>query len=190
MGLLLEEADILAAVFRSAQAPIATDPFCVGIAAPDMHTVGRFVAGLLAAHERNRANWVQIWTGTENPPGLDPRRDVHQRGRQARWSRLGHSISAPSGRRSAGRPGELPLFHGMVRIELVPSIRSAAKCIGHLKPIELIEWNARDIARGRHCTEPARGIVEGISPGGELLVALADSIARFRSGSLVLEPGQ
>ena len=114
VGLLLEEADILAAVFRSAQAPIATDPFCVGIAAPDMHTVGRFVAGLLAAHERDRANWVQIWTGTENPPGLDPRRDVHQRGRRARWSRLGHSISTPSGRRSAGRSGELPLFHGMV----------------------------------------------------------------------------
>jgi hypothetical protein len=68
VGLLLEEADILAAVFRSAQVPIATDPFCAGIAAPDMHTVGRFVAGLLAAHERDRANWVQIWTGTENPP--------------------------------------------------------------------------------------------------------------------------
>jgi hypothetical protein len=44
------------------------------------------------------------------------------------------------------------------------------------------------MARGRRCNEPARGIVEGISPAGELLVALADSVARFRSGSLVLEP--
>jgi hypothetical protein len=78
VGLLLEEADILAAVFRSAQAPIATDPFCAGIAAPDMHSVGRFVAGLLAAHERDRANWVQIWT--REPSGLDPGRDVSSAG--------------------------------------------------------------------------------------------------------------
>jgi hypothetical protein len=70
VGLLLEESDILAAVFRSAQVPITVDPFCAGIAAPDTHTIGRFVAGLLAAHERDRANWVQIWTGTENPPQL------------------------------------------------------------------------------------------------------------------------
>lgn len=74
--------------------------------------------------------------------------------------------------------------------ELVPAIRAAARCSGALEPIELMEWNARDMARGRRCLEPARGIVEGISPAGELLVALADSVARFRSGSLVLEPVQ
>ena len=66
-------------------------------------------------------------------------------------------------------------------------IRSAAQLAGNLAPVELAEWDARDMARGRHCTEPARGIVEGVSPAGELLVALADSVARFRSGSLVLE---
>lgn len=74
-----------------------------------------------------------------------------------------------------------------VLADLVPAVRAAASAGGSLSAIELIEWNARDIARGRRCTEPARGIVEGISPSGELLVALADSIARFRSGSLVLD---
>ena len=60
--------------------------------------------------------------------------------------------------------------------------------IGMLKEIEMIEWNARDLARGRMCIAPARGTVAGITPAGELRVALADSVARFRSGSLVLDP--
>jgi hypothetical protein len=30
-------------------------------------------------------------------------------------------------------------------------------------------------------------VVAGITPGGELRVALADSVARFRSGSLILD---
>ena len=77
-----------------------------------------------------------------------------------------------------------------VLVDLVPAVRTAATCGGNLKPIELIEWDARDMARGRKCSEPARGIVEGINAGGELLVALADSVARFRSGSLVLEQRQ
>jgi hypothetical protein len=63
----LEEADILAAVFRSALVPITVDPFCAGIAAPDTHTIGRFVADLLAAHERSRSNAIRIWTDSENP---------------------------------------------------------------------------------------------------------------------------
>ena len=64
----IDEIDILEALFRSAAAPIATDPFCAGIAAPDTRTIGRFVAGLLAAHERGRKNWVQVSTFDENPP--------------------------------------------------------------------------------------------------------------------------
>jgi BirA family biotin operon repressor/biotin-[acetyl-CoA-carboxylase] ligase len=117
---------------------------------------------------------------------------------EARWRQgklewvaigMGVNITAPDDMPLAGS-----LDPGTRRIEvleeLVPSIRGAAKCAGVLRPIEMIEWNARDLARGRHCSEPARGVVEGISPAGELLVALADSVARFRSGSLVLDPRQ
>ena len=71
--------------------------------------------------------------------------------------------------------------------ELIPAIRAAARASGPLQPAELEEFNARDLARGRTCIEPARGRVAGITPSGELLVALADSVAPFRSGSLVLE---
>jgi BirA family biotin operon repressor/biotin-[acetyl-CoA-carboxylase] ligase len=92
-------------------------------------------------------------------------------------------------------PDDVPmagsLDSGIARLEvlgdLIPAIRSAAAATGLLSEIELAEWNARDLARGRSCSQPARGIVEGITPAGELRVALADSVARFSSGSLVLD---
>jgi BirA family biotin operon repressor/biotin-[acetyl-CoA-carboxylase] ligase len=79
---------------------------------------------------------------------------------------------------------------GTSRIEvlsdLVPAVRLAAAAAGPLTPSELEEYNARDLARGKSCVQPALGRVAGITPAGELLVALADSVASFRSGSLVL----
>jgi BirA family transcriptional regulator, biotin operon repressor / biotin---[acetyl-CoA-carboxylase] ligase len=77
-----------------------------------------------------------------------------------------------------------------VLVELVPSLRLAAGATGPLGAEELEEFNARDLARGRICIQPARGRVAGITPTGELLVALADTVAPFRSGSLVLEDTQ
>jgi BirA family biotin operon repressor/biotin-[acetyl-CoA-carboxylase] ligase len=74
--------------------------------------------------------------------------------------------------------------------ELIPAMRLAAAATGPLDAAELEEFNARDLARGRTCTEPALGRVAGISATGELLVALADTVAPFRSGSLVLEDFQ
>jgi BirA family biotin operon repressor/biotin-[acetyl-CoA-carboxylase] ligase len=74
--------------------------------------------------------------------------------------------------------------------ELIPALRAAAVATGPLDAGELEEFNARDLARGKTCTQPALGRVAGISPTGELLVALADTVAPFRSGSLVLEDFQ
>ena len=74
-----------------------------------------------------------------------------------------------------------------VLTELVPALRAAAFKSGPLHEAELDEFNARDLARGRACIEPARGWVAGINSEGELLVTIADSVASFRSGSLVLE---
>jgi BirA family biotin operon repressor/biotin-[acetyl-CoA-carboxylase] ligase len=74
--------------------------------------------------------------------------------------------------------------------ELVPALRFAAAATGPLDVTELEEFNARDLARGKMCTQPALGRVAGISATGELLVALADTVAPFRSGSLVLEDFQ
>jgi BirA family transcriptional regulator, biotin operon repressor / biotin---[acetyl-CoA-carboxylase] ligase len=74
-----------------------------------------------------------------------------------------------------------------VLTELIPGLRAAAFDIGALDEDELEEFNARDLARGKACTEPARGWVAGINSAGELLVTIADSVASFRTGSLVLE---
>jgi BirA family biotin operon repressor/biotin-[acetyl-CoA-carboxylase] ligase len=74
--------------------------------------------------------------------------------------------------------------------ELVPALRAAALASGPLAAHEREEFNARDLARGKACIQPAIGRVAGITPTGELLVALADSVVPFRSGSLVLRDNQ
>jgi BirA family biotin operon repressor/biotin-[acetyl-CoA-carboxylase] ligase len=128
----------------------------------DLFVEGRKLAGILveARWRESRLDWVAIGVGVNVCP-----------------------------------PADFPLAGSLedgtrrieVLTELVPALRLAAKASGHLTSIEMAEWDARDLARGRLCREPARGIVEGITPGGELLVALADSVARFRSGSLILD---
>ena len=129
----------------------------------DLYVESRKLGGILieARWRENRLEWIAIGIGV--------------------------NVTAP-----ADVPFAAALDSGTVRVEvltdLIPALRDAAAASGQLTPIELIEWNARDIARGRHCVEPAKGVVEGISSNGELLVALADSVARFRSGSLVLDP--
>jgi len=99
---------------------------------------------------------------------------------------LGVNAAAPQGVADAGR-----LDSGTARVEvlteLIPALRAAAAAQGLLTPREMSEWNARDLARGRACTEPARGTVSGITASGELIVSLSDSVSRFRSGSLVLD---
>jgi len=74
--------------------------------------------------------------------------------------------------------------------DLVPGVLAASRATGPLKADEMEEFDARDLARGRKCIEPAVGRVAGITATGELLVALADSVGSFRSGSLVLEDPQ
>ena len=74
-----------------------------------------------------------------------------------------------------------------VLTELIPGVRAAVAETGPLRKSEMEEFAARDLARGRRCVAPALGRVAGITPDGELLVTLADSVAKFRSGSLVLD---
>jgi len=99
---------------------------------------------------------------------------------------LGVNVKAPDNVETAAglEPGSERLD---VLAELVPAIVAATRATGPLDAGEMEEFAARDIARGRRCIEPAVGRVAGITPTGELLVALADTIAPFRSGSLVLE---
>jgi len=102
---------------------------------------------------------------------------------------LGVNVQAPTNVETAAG-----LEPGTDRLEvlgdLIPAVLAASRATGPLQADEMEEFDARDLARGRRCVEPAVGRVAGISPTGELLVALADSVVPFRSGSLVLEDPQ
>jgi BirA family transcriptional regulator, biotin operon repressor / biotin---[acetyl-CoA-carboxylase] ligase len=102
---------------------------------------------------------------------------------------IGVNVNAPENLDNAAglEPGTKRLD---VLGELVPALRKAARATGPLGSDELDEFNARDLARGKTCVQPALGRVAGITPTGELLVALADSVTRFRSGPLVLQDAQ
>ena len=102
---------------------------------------------------------------------------------------LGVNVKAPDnlGNAAGLEPGTTRLE---VLSELVPALRAAAQASGPLRAEEREEFNARDLARGKDCIQPAVGRVAGITPTGELLVALADSVVPFRSGSLVLRDSQ
>ncbi|MGH7664742.1 MAG: biotin--[acetyl-CoA-carboxylase] ligase [Gemmatimonadaceae bacterium] len=101
---------------------------------------------------------------------------------------LGINVAAP---RSLPAAGELQ--PGTSRVEvlaaLVPALRRAALVRGSLTPGELAEFASRDIAAGRRCTRPVPGVVRGITPAGELRVAITAGEATFRGGSLLLETG-
>jgi len=99
---------------------------------------------------------------------------------------LGVNVKAPEAvERAAGLEPATDRLD--VLAELIPGIRAAALAKGPLTSGEMEEFNARDLARGKTCVQPALGRVVGISPAGELLVAMADSVTPYRSGSLVLE---
>jgi BirA family biotin operon repressor/biotin-[acetyl-CoA-carboxylase] ligase len=105
------------------------------------------------------------------------------------WAALGMGINVlpPPGvdrAVAALRPGSQRVA---VLEALVPALRDAARASGVLTAAELEEFAARDMARGRRCTAPVAGVVQGIDARGSLLVRTASAVIPFRSGSLVLE---
>ena len=114
--------------------------------------------------------------------------EARWRERSLEWVAVGLGINV---RAPEGVPGSAWLEPDTNRIdvltELVPGLRAAVIQRGALNKDEMEEFAARDLARGRKCLTPALGRVAGITPDGELLVTLADSVAKFRSGSLVLD---
>ena len=117
--------------------------------------------------------------------------EARWREKSVEWISIGVGVNV---RPPANVAGAGSLEPGVQRVdvlaELVPALRAAAAAVGPLDGSELEDFDARDLARGRICVEPARGRVAGISRTGELLIELADSVGSFRSGSLVLEEGE
>lgn len=114
---------------------------------------------------------------------------VESRWRDGRpdWVAIGMGVNA---RPPADLPGAAALSSGTSRVEvlgeLVPALRAAAHARGALSAAELAAFAARDFARGRRCTEPAAGTVQGLTPSGELVVHTGAGDVTFRAGSLVL----
>lgn len=128
----------------------------------DLYLDSNKLAGTLveARWRGERVDWVAIGFGVNMSPPAD---QIYAAGLEAGSSRID------------------------VLCALVPELRAAAARAGPLTPAELDEYAGRDMARGRSCSEPVRGRVAGIAATGELLVELADSVARIRTGSLVLD---
>jgi len=70
---------------------------------------------------------------------------------------------------------------------LVPEIRNAVRVGGPLTREELTEFAARDLSVGRRCSQPAVGVVRGITADGALEVEGDAGVVHCRRGSLVFE---
>ena len=126
----------------------------------DLHLRRGKLAGVLveARWRENRPEWLAIGFGLNVAPP--------------------HGVDAAGLLPGTRRAGVLQ--------SLVPALHAACNLPGALAAEELRAFEARDLARGRRCIEPADGRVAGVSARGELLLDTDDGPRRFRTGSLVL----
>jgi BirA family biotin operon repressor/biotin-[acetyl-CoA-carboxylase] ligase len=103
------------------------------------------------------------------------------------WVAIGVGVNAIA---PPGIAGAAALRPGVSRVAvlevLVPALRASAARAGALDAVELTALEVRDIARGRNAVSPGQGIVDGVSPAGELLLRLPNgALVAHRAGSLV-----
>ena len=111
--------------------------------------------------------------------------ETRWRGAAAEWVAIGFGLNVrtPPLETATGLVDDCTRVDALVR--LVPALRRAASAGEHLTDDELARWRDRDMARGRSVSTPSAGTVDGVAPGGELLVRSADgSVARHRTGTL------
>jgi BirA family transcriptional regulator, biotin operon repressor / biotin---[acetyl-CoA-carboxylase] ligase len=99
---------------------------------------------------------------------------------------IGINVRVPGSLRAEAASLEAGVQRLDVLAGLVPDLRAAAAMRGDLTSLEVAEFAERDIARGRPCTAPAEGRVEGISASGEIVISHQGVARGYRSGSLVL----
>lgn len=156
--------DVLALRLGIAAAGVLDEfsPVAVQVKWPnDLYASGAKLAGILveARWRDGSPEWVAIGIGVNV---VRPRAMPNAAGLRARTSRL------------------------EVLDRLVPALRQTLSRRGPLDGAECTALSRRDFSRGRAIAEPGPGTVEGIAPGGELIVRnAAGSLERFRSGSLV-----
>jgi len=114
--------------------------------------------------------------------------EARWRDAQVEWIAIGIGLNL---RESTAEVPTAALREGVRRADvlhaLIPRIREAAQARGGLSAAELATWVTYDLAIGRRCSAPERGVVAGVQADGALRVTLADGSERtHRSGSLVL----
>jgi BirA family biotin operon repressor/biotin-[acetyl-CoA-carboxylase] ligase len=159
-----ESLGVLALRLARALAP-ALDPFAdqdVQVKWPnDLYVSGKKLAGLLveARWRGPRLDWLAVG--------------------------LGINVRAPESVEAAG------LASGVRRVDvlraIVPAVRAAVATPGVLTDEELGRFQERDLALGKRCVAPARGVVAGVAADGGLLVDTAGARRAYHAGSLVLE---
>lgn len=160
----------------------ALDPLSIRLALAGALAVERFASGPVMVKWPN-----DLWVEGRKLAGIL----VEARWREAtpEWLAVGVGVNIVPPVEEPGAIG-LPLATSRIAVlaELVPALRSALRAGGPLSDAEQRELGHRDVARGRHVSQPGVGVADGISRSGELLVRADDgTIQRYRSGSLVFQ---
>ena len=151
--------------------------------------LGLAAAGALErfADEPIRSKWPNdLYLGGRKLAGILV--EARWRGPSPEWMAIGVGVNVTAPPDEAGAAALAP---GTERVAvltvLVPALRAAAAHPSVVLELdELIEYERRDLARGRPCTEPARGTVQGITPNAELVISTREGNVTVNSGSLVL----
>ncbi len=99
---------------------------------------------------------------------------------------IGINVRVPASLRGEAAGLQPGVHRTDILAAVIPELRGAAAMRGVLTADEVAEFARRDVARGRACTAPATGRVEGVAATGEIMI-LHQGVARgYRSGSLVL----
>ena len=134
-----------------------------------------------------KSKWPNdLYVGGEKLAGLLV--EARWRGRSPEWLAIGigvNIVAPPDAMKAAALRAGTERMTALVA--LVPALRAAAShARGTLALDELIDFERRDLARGRICIRPERGTVQGITPTAELLISTANGNITVNSGSLVL----
>jgi BirA family biotin operon repressor/biotin-[acetyl-CoA-carboxylase] ligase len=101
------------------------------------------------------------------------------------WVAIGLGVNV---QRPPGVADAAGLKDGTRRVDVlaavVPALRAAASCVGHLSGEEMARYRTRDALAGRFVVSPGRGKVSGIAPNGSLVIDTSAGPTQFRSGTV------